>query len=155
MLNKKVIALVATAALAGCLALAGCGSSQSASSSAATSSDTSASASADASASTSAAASESASASSDTASASSASAATSASSASATTEYIGNDAAKRIALEHAGIAESDAAELEVELDLDDAVVHYDVDFKSGGMEYNYDINAVTGDIIQSKSETDD
>ena len=35
------------------------------------------------------------------------------------------------------------------------VVHYDVDFKQGGMEYDYDIDATTGAILQSHSEVDD
>ena len=68
---------------------------------------------------------------------------------------IGGSFAKAAALADAGLAEGDVTELEAELDLDDAVVHYDVDFKSGGMEYNYDIDAVTGEILNGESEVDD
>ena len=39
--------------------------------------------------------------------------------------------------------------------MDDAVVHYDVDFKSDGMEYDVDVNATTGETINFKSEVDD
>lgn len=46
-------------------------------------------------------------------------------------------------------------ELQSELDLDDAVVHYDVEFKAGGLEYDYDIDATTGEIVYSNSEADD
>lgn len=53
------------------------------------------------------------------------------------------------------MAEADTYELKVELDLDGAVVHYDVDFKAGGMEYDYDIDATTGEIIYFTSEVDD
>ncbi|MBQ9004829.1 MAG: PepSY domain-containing protein [Atopobiaceae bacterium] len=69
--------------------------------------------------------------------------------------YIGDEAAKSAALAHAGFAATDVTELESELDLDDAIVHYDVDFKSGGMEYDYDIDAVTGEVLTFSSEVDD
>jgi len=73
----------------------------------------------------------------------------------ATDNYIGNEEAKRIALAHAGVNEADVYDLDAELDFDDAVVHYDVDFKAGGMEYDYDIDAVTGEILYFNSEYDD
>lgn len=69
--------------------------------------------------------------------------------------YIGEEAAKKAALSHAGFDESAVTDLKVELDTDDGTVHYDVDFKQGGMEYDYDINATTGEIMKSKSEVDD
>ena len=146
--NKKLLSLVASAALVAALGLAGCGSSQASSASSSASAESSAAAAA----SSSAAATEASSAS---------TAATEASSpaAAATTQnsnnYIGEDAAKEIALTHAGVAAADCTELKVELDTDDAVVHYDVDFKAGGMEYDYDIDSTTGDILQSNSEVDD
>ena len=146
--NKKLLTLVASAALVAALGLAGCGSSQASSASSSASAESSAAAAA----SSSAAATEASSAS---------AAATEASSpaAAATTQnsnnYIGEDAAKEIALTHAGVAAADCTELKVELDTDDAVVHYDVDFKAGGTEYDYDIDAATGDILQSNSEVDD
>lgn len=69
--------------------------------------------------------------------------------------YIGNDAATAAALADAGFAASDVTELQCELDLDDATVHYDVDFKQGGYEYDYDIDATTGQIIFKNAEVDD
>ena len=69
--------------------------------------------------------------------------------------YIGNDAAMAAALADAGFAASDVSELQCELDLDDATVHYDVDFKQGGYEYDYDIDATTGQIIFKNAEVDD
>lgn len=65
------------------------------------------------------------------------------------------DEAMQIALDDAGLSEADVMGLSVELDLDDAVVHYDVDFKSGGYEYDYDIDSTTGAIIYSNAEIDD
>ncbi len=69
--------------------------------------------------------------------------------------YIGEDAAKSAALNHAGIAQENAMGLKAELDLDDAPIHYDVEFKAGGMEYDYDIDAVTGEVLKFESEVDD
>ena len=166
MTNRKIIAIIAATALAACLvALAGCGSSQSSAASSAASgssasaaasesaSAASAAASESASAASAAAASESASAASESAAAASASAA--AASTTAADAYIGEEAAKAAALEDAGLTASDVTELDADLDLDDAIIHYDVDFKSGGMEYDYDIDAVTGDVLTSSSEVDD
>ncbi|MBQ1450100.1 MAG: PepSY domain-containing protein [Eggerthellaceae bacterium] len=157
-MNKRIIALVAAAALAACLGLAGCGGSQSSSTSAASSSAASASA-ASASAASASAASTSA-ASSTAAPASSAAASTSAAAASPAAaspaaSYIGDQAAMEIALADAGFTTADVTELEVELDLDDAVVHYDVNFKQGGLEYDYDIDATSGAILSATSEVDD
>ena len=59
------------------------------------------------------------------------------------------------ALKDAGVAEADATELKAELDPDDAVVHYDVEFKAGGMEYDYEIDAATGEVLKGESEADD
>ena len=159
--NKKLLALVASAALVAALGLAGCGSSQasSASSSASAESSAAAAASSSAAAESSAAAASSSAAATEASSASAAATEASSPAAAATTQnsnnYIGEDAAKEIALTHAGVAAADCTELKVELDTDDAVVHYDVDFKAGGMEYDYDIDLTTGDILQSNSEADD
>ena len=61
--------------------------------------------------------------------------------------YIGEAKAKQIALEHAGVKESDATFRYVKLDVDDGAVRYDVEFWANNMEYEYDINAVTGQIL--------
>lgn len=70
-------------------------------------------------------------------------------------EYIGEEAAKKAALDHAGFAAGDVTELKAELDTDDATIHYDVEFKNGGQEYDYDIDATTGAVITFHSEVDD
>lgn len=74
---------------------------------------------------------------------------------SAQSTYIADTEAISIALENAGANEASVTELECELDLDDPVVHYDVDFKFSGMDYDYDIDATTGEIIYVNSEVDD
>lgn len=64
--------------------------------------------------------------------------------------YIGADAARAIALEDAGVTDESAANfVREELDSDNGVVYYDVEFIFNGIEYDYDIDAVTGTIISS------
>ncbi len=67
--------------------------------------------------------------------------------------YIGADAAKNVALTDAGVQESVAIGLEVKFDFDDGKYLYEVEFKVGKVEYEYDINATTGEI--HKKEIDD
>ncbi len=71
------------------------------------------------------------------------------------TAYIGKDTAIGAALKHAGVYRSNAREISVELDTDEGVACYEVEFKSGGKEYDYEINAETGAIIKAHSEFDD
>lgn len=66
---------------------------------------------------------------------------------------ISADRAKQIALSHAGI--SGASFTKVELDTDDGVRVYEIEFKVGNVEYDYDIDATSGAILSSSSEIDD
>ncbi|MDR2493114.1 MAG: PepSY domain-containing protein [Coriobacteriales bacterium] len=59
---------------------------------------------------------------------------------------IGEARAREIALAHAGLNESDVVFVRVQLDSDDGQREYEVEFYSGNIEYDYDINAVTGEI---------
>ena len=68
---------------------------------------------------------------------------------------IGHAKAKSIALNHAGVSENEAYDMEIELDDEDGTLVYEVEFKSGGMEYSYEINAATGAILKHESELDD
>ncbi|OKZ54333.1 MAG: hypothetical protein BHV94_03855, partial [Clostridiales bacterium 59_14] len=61
---------------------------------------------------------------------------------------IGHAKAKSIALNHAGVSESKAYDMEIELDDEDGTLVYEVEFKSGNMEYSYEINAATGAILK-------
>ena len=67
---------------------------------------------------------------------------------------IGHGKAKAIALNHAGVSESKAYDMEIELDEEDGMLVYEVEFKSGGMEYSYEINAATGAIVKQEAELD-
>lgn len=73
----------------------------------------------------------------------------------APTADIGRDAAVAVALQDAGVAEADCIELEAEIDYDSSPQHYDVSFTAGGMEYDYDIDVATGDILTRSQEVDD
>jgi len=66
---------------------------------------------------------------------------------------ISAERAKQIALSHAGVG--GASFIKAELDTDDGVQVYEIEFKVGNVEYEYDINAISGEIISSKSEVDD
>lgn len=66
--------------------------------------------------------------------------------------YIGEDRAKEIALKDAGVSETDATYLHAHLDRDDRIIDYDVEFYCDGKEYDYEINAYTGDILEKSIE---
>ena len=68
---------------------------------------------------------------------------------------IGYAKAKSVALNHAGVSESKAYDMDIELDDEDGTLVYEVEFKSGNMEYGYEINAATGAILKHEAELDD
>ena len=70
-------------------------------------------------------------------------------------KFISKDEATAIALKAAGISAENAKQLKAELDRSDSGTYkYEVDFKYGIYEYEYDIDAVTGKIIKSEKEID-
>lgn len=62
----------------------------------------------------------------------------------ANSSYIGVEKAKAIALKDAKV--SDVTFVKVKLDTDDGVKVYDVEFYKGNVEYDYEIDAITGQI---------
>ena len=68
---------------------------------------------------------------------------------------IGYAKAKSIALNHAGVSESKAYDMDIELDDEDGRLIYEVEFKSGNMEYDYKIDASSGAVLKHESELDD
>ena len=62
--------------------------------------------------------------------------------------YIGVDRAKEIALNHARLNESDVQFAKAKLENDDDGVEYEIEFYSGRTEYDYTIDAVSGNIIE-------
>ena len=70
-----------------------------------------------------------------------------------TADYIGIDAAKEAALKAAGLSGSDVTFSSAGLDNQNDTFYYEVNFESGGTEYFYDIDAMTGVVIEEKTET--
>ena len=64
-------------------------------------------------------------------------------------KYIGLDAAKAVALEAAGLQEGEAAFSTTGLEKQNGIDFYAVDFTANGQSYEYDIDAVTGVVIDS------
>ena len=71
------------------------------------------------------------------------------------TEYIGLSNAEDIAFKHAGVSRNQVRDLDSELERDDGKVYYEVDFEVGNTEYEYDIDAVTGRILDYEIDHDD
>lgn len=65
----------------------------------------------------------------------------------ATTAMITREEAQAIALEHAGLTADQVQGLRAEYEFDDGIARYEVRFRQGRWEYDYEINAATGDII--------
>ena len=67
-------------------------------------------------------------------------------------DYIGEAAAKTAALTHAGVSEADVCWLKADFDRNDGVYLYELEFAANGVKYDYDVNAVTGDIVKFEQE---
>ena len=61
---------------------------------------------------------------------------------------------KTIALEHAGLSQADVKWERSEYDFERGVPEWDIDFRSGDWEYDYEIHAETGAVLKSKKEYD-
>ena len=70
-------------------------------------------------------------------------------------ELIGEERAKKIALEHAGLSEKDVIFERTELDRDDGIVKYEIEFRQGRTEYDVDIHAYDGRILSFEKDIDD
>lgn len=66
--------------------------------------------------------------------------------------YIGEETARTKAYEHAGVTAGDVIKSEVKLDSEHGIMVYEVEFKTADMKYEYEINACTGEIIDSEKE---
>ena len=72
----------------------------------------------------------------------------------ASSNDIGAAKAKSIALSHAGVSESQIYDYQLDREWDDGILEYEIDFKAGGMEYEYKINGTTGQIMKFESDWD-
>ena len=68
------------------------------------------------------------------------------------TDNISVDKAKQIALSHAGLTSSKVTFKRTELDFDDGIQKYEVEFYYNNREYSYEINAKTGEILSYEQD---
>ena len=68
--------------------------------------------------------------------------------------YITAEQAKAAALSAAGFSASEVRGLKAEFDFDDGRAVYEVEFKKGIFEYEYDIDAVSGKVLKAEKEAD-
>ena len=67
-------------------------------------------------------------------------------------EQITAEKAKSIALAHAGLKADQVTRLRAEKDRDDGLWVFDVEFRHGGFEYEYEIHAQTGKILSFEKD---
>ncbi len=72
-----------------------------------------------------------------------------------TGEYIGYENALAAAIADAGADASQVSDSDVEMDCENGAIIYEVEFKYGGQEYEYEVDAVTGSIVKSEADADD
>ena len=70
-------------------------------------------------------------------------------------DSVGKDKAVQTALKHAGLTSSQVTQLEAKLDRDGGKLVYEIEFRSGNYEYEYEIDASSGSIIKSEKDLDD
>ena len=71
-----------------------------------------------------------------------------------TSNKITIEQAEDIALKHAGLTKDQVSFSRTEKDIDNKVEKYDIEFHSNGKEYDYEINAIDGTIIQYDNDID-
>lgn len=69
--------------------------------------------------------------------------------------YVSEEQALAIALEHAGLTESDVSRTRVETEQERTGLEYEIEFISGRYEYEYTINAATGEILSFERDRED
>lgn len=68
--------------------------------------------------------------------------------------YIGDEKAMDAALKAAGLTRSQVKNLNCEIDFERGRMVYEVEFASGGVEYEYNIDAVTGAVVREETEVE-
>ena len=64
--------------------------------------------------------------------------------------FIGEEAAKSAALTHAGVSADDAGYVKCELDENDGYWVYELEFRVGSVEYDYEIDASSGAVVKAE-----
>ena len=63
------------------------------------------------------------------------------------TVLIGEDEAKKLAMGHANITEKDLSSISCKLELEGLNLIYDIEMKTKLMEYDYEVDAISGEVI--------
>ena len=63
-------------------------------------------------------------------------------------DYIGVEKAREIVLNHAGLSSNEVIFSKVELDVDYGFATYEIEFYYQYYEYDYEVNAATGEILK-------
>ena len=71
-----------------------------------------------------------------------------------TSGMITEEEAKQTAMSHAGFSADQITFTKSKLDVEDGVTVYEVEFKANGSEYEYEIDATTGNVIKSEIDND-
>ncbi len=71
-----------------------------------------------------------------------------------TAEYLTAEQALTLALNKAGLGKDDVTKIRQQLDFDDDIfaMVYEIEFRHGGMEYEYELSAKTGDVLEEERE---
>ena len=72
-----------------------------------------------------------------------------------TVEKLTAEAAEEIALAHAGLSRTAVRGLRTELDRDDGRTVYEIEFRDGAVEYEYEIDAQSGNVLDWDRDYDD
>ncbi len=66
--------------------------------------------------------------------------------------YLQPEAARSAALAHAGLSAASVSDWKTELEEDNGAAYYEVEFRAGDVEYQYEIDARTGAVLRSERE---
>ena len=69
-------------------------------------------------------------------------------------ERISSKDAEKRAIEHSGFRESDVKGIRSELDFENGIYEYEVEFYVDNIEYDYKINALTGEVLSFDKDID-
>lgn len=73
----------------------------------------------------------------------------------AKSNYLSLEQAKEIALNHAKVSKANARFDSVELETDDGVTYYEIEFEVGENEYDYEIDATSGKILKFEHDLEE
>lgn len=65
---------------------------------------------------------------------------------------IGKDTALQAALTDAGLTEDQVVDIDIELERDLRSAWYEIDFECGSTEYEYKVNAYSGEILSARTD---